>query len=469
MSLLIVIAFCGKDVDRAIDLLQWIKELGGCKQHEVLLVCDPETPSEESSKVLELSLECFKNIDMHALPEHIDGWIPGSNSLFRLAAKIAQERNTPFLFLEPDAVPLKAGWLNQIEDAYAKCGKYFMGSVVTHQLPNLPSPYFEGVGVYGMNAIDITTLNWRDDQSWTLACAPAVVPLAVNSPLFRHLWGIKDKPPTFAENNIPGTNVFCLRQLPPDAVLFHRCKDGSLIRLLRKSIGIKSEAPALATLFAFCSKDQHLMAKSLAWLSELHPQLPRTCVLHYDRSVSMSNFNNCVTAARQAFKSVMLSQYAAPKRPFVGWPGAPNWAFATACQSMQKRALGPWIWFEADAVALRPDWLYMIERAYADHGKAYMGPVIRNHHMNGTASVYPLDAFRRFGNRIMQAGLAFDMAIADVVIPNCHDSFDITYHDDIRKFETWAEVQSVIKPEFAVYHPCKNGRLIDHLRAHKPK
>ena len=104
----------------------------------------------------------------------------------------------------------------------------------------LPSPYLEGVAVYPFDVMH-TTVHWRDDLSWTLACAPDFVPLAANSPLFRHLWGEKDKPPTFAENNIPGTNVFCLRQLPPEAVMFHRNKDGSLIRLLRQRMGILSK------------------------------------------------------------------------------------------------------------------------------------------------------------------------------------------------------------------------------------
>lgn len=237
MSLLVAFPFCAKDVARLHDLLQWCFELSGRVNYEALLVADPATPWDDGVKALHLAEKAFQRVDICSLPTHVEGWIPGSNALFRLAAEKACERKTPFVFVEADAVPLKPDWLDQLADAYQRSGKPFMGVLISHQRPNLPSPYLEGVAIYPPDSLEIMRV-WPDDLSWTLGTAGTVVSRATSSPLFHHLWGETNNPPTFRENNIPGTNVFCPRQIPPEAVIYHRAKDGSLIRLLRKARGI---------------------------------------------------------------------------------------------------------------------------------------------------------------------------------------------------------------------------------------
>lgn len=236
--MLCCIPFFAGDVHQAIRLLRWIVDLGGCEKHDCLLVADADTPWDEVLKCRAVAVEGFRDVMIDTNGEHVEGWIPGSNSLFKVAAEWAQQNVRPFLFLEPDAVPLVAGWLDRIDEAYLNDGHPFMGSVVHHGYPDLPSPYFEGVAVYPHDAWRRMSPLFHTEQSWTYACAAAVVPQALNSALFQHLWGEMGNPPTFAEKNILGTNVFCLEQVKIDAVVFHRNKDGTLIRLLRKRLGL---------------------------------------------------------------------------------------------------------------------------------------------------------------------------------------------------------------------------------------
>ena len=232
-----VIPFFGGDVRHAQDLLVWIGQLGFCKNHDCVLVADKETPWQDGREAFRLAKVVFNNVSFITNRESVKGWISGSNSLFRAAAEYCAGR--VFFWLEPDAVPLRAGWLVEIENHYRNCGKPFMGTLVKHDNPVFPNPYFEGCGVYPANCWEHIKSIWNPQISWTKSCASVTVPLSAHTNLIHHLWGEAGTPPTFQETNQPGTNVFCLAQLFNKAVIFHRNKDGTLIRLLRKKFGIK--------------------------------------------------------------------------------------------------------------------------------------------------------------------------------------------------------------------------------------
>lgn len=238
------IPFHQGDIDQAKNLVTWIVELGVTPGHKCFLVPDADTAFDEVLEIRNIAARAFKAVEIFPNQEPVSGWIAGSCSLFKAAAMACAGR--PFLFLEPDAVPLSQNWLNEIEIAYLAhdkpSGGAFMGSVVSHSTPGWPNPYFEGVGVYPRDAWASMEPVFKPDVSWTNACASVAVPRAVNSPLFQHLWGQNGNPPTFASVGVRGTRVFSPSQIQKGAVVFHRNKDGTLISLLREKNGIKTKA-----------------------------------------------------------------------------------------------------------------------------------------------------------------------------------------------------------------------------------
>ena len=233
----VVIPFCAKDAALAENLARWIYELGDCERHYCLLVADSEAPWNTALSVLSWAKKAFSIARLIVVP-HVDGWIPGSNALFNAAA--IEMEGEAFLWLEPDATPLARGWLDQIQNFYlqAKRKTPFVGSLVSHNNRGFPTPYFEGVAVYPEDAWEIMKAKWNPAVSWVYACAEDVVPFACDSWAFQHLWGEDNNPPKFAKTSVPGTSTLSLDSLRKDAVVFHRCKDGSLIKLLRERMGI---------------------------------------------------------------------------------------------------------------------------------------------------------------------------------------------------------------------------------------
>lgn len=225
-----------EDVPKLFNLLRWIHTLGGCRNHEAVIVADAAT---RAAHVLNLKAEAEKSFDtvqVISTAAPVVGWPAGPNSLWLAAAKYAQEQNCPWLFLEPDAVPLGPSWLDAIDIHYRARGHAYMGSLVSCTDPRLPPLHLAGVAVYPAWAHEELAQLIYDTpgKAFDLAVADKVVPKAIHSDLFQHLWGEIGNPPTFAEKRIPKTNTFDLAYLKPKAVLFHRSKDGTLINLLRQ-------------------------------------------------------------------------------------------------------------------------------------------------------------------------------------------------------------------------------------------
>jgi hypothetical protein len=160
---------------------------------------------------------------------------------YSLCYYVAMAEKRPFLFLEPDAVPLCEGWLQKIEAEYEQSGKKFMGSVLETNLPSENPSYLNGVAVYPGNALlyfDRCFIDFLNgvDAAFDLAGAKMTVPQAHPTRLIQHFWGTeRDSWPTFKKVKADGDpyNIFTLENLYPEAVLFHRTKDSSLIDLLR--------------------------------------------------------------------------------------------------------------------------------------------------------------------------------------------------------------------------------------------
>lgn len=231
------------DVANLLNLLAWIHQLGGCKDHTAVLVADAATPIDGVWKISDQAKRIFGSYKVISTDKSINGWPEGPNDLFLTAARFAKQRNMHWLFLEPDAVPLKAGWLDRLDIQYRVTGARYLGRLVPCTQRGLPPVHFTGVGIYPADAIDdVESIIMANPKvAFDISTAAVLVPQAKDCNLFQHLWGETGNPPTFAPKGVPGTGTFGLDYLRKDAVLFHRTKDGKLISLLRQKAGLSSD------------------------------------------------------------------------------------------------------------------------------------------------------------------------------------------------------------------------------------
>lgn len=241
MKLLLTLPYHTKDVELMKKCILWMKELrSNYDPHSCLLVADSGVPHETKIELHKLAKTMFPNVESISvrIPADKQKWPLAPNLMFYFAARQIQEAyKLPWLWFEPDAVPLKPTWLNDIAESYEKCPKRFMGSHIPSKgEPELPPVHLAGCAVYPADAYVGLNQFASADKAFDIASAAYTVPRSVNCPIMQHFWGKRDLSPVFAETKdmLDPENMVTLDFLYPDSVMFHRCKDGSLIDLLIK-------------------------------------------------------------------------------------------------------------------------------------------------------------------------------------------------------------------------------------------
>lgn len=239
-SLLLTLPFCAKDAALLKTSLAWMAELQPeGYSHPCLMVADFTVPQEQKQELLDIAKSMFTHAEtmIVRIPAKQQVWPLAANAMFAAAARqVAEGYKLPWFWFEPDAVALRQGWLDDFADAYAACPKRFMGALIPAQnQPELPPVHLAGCSVYDPMAYVGMKQFTETPRAFDIAAAPYTVPRAANTPLLQHFWGKPDLAPTFRvtkgendpENTIP------MGWLKPETAVFHRCKDGTLIDLLR--------------------------------------------------------------------------------------------------------------------------------------------------------------------------------------------------------------------------------------------
>lgn len=218
LKMLLIYPFCTEDYSLALENARWIAELGTVEAHQCLIVHD-KLIAPEDAQAIEYALKpAFAKVARMPLRETLPG-IRGMNLLFRRAARqIAHIKAGPFLWMNPDAIPIRRGWLDAIEAAYKMLprGKVFLG----HHLQGA-IPFMGQIGVYPQDCeVHAPGLVGADQNPFFVNGAPGVVPKMGHTDL------IKDdrEDPT--------------KETAASAVLWHgsvSCKTGDLIHALRSS------------------------------------------------------------------------------------------------------------------------------------------------------------------------------------------------------------------------------------------
>lgn len=223
--MLVVLGYCDRDEELAIKLAGWMRDLGPYPGHTLLVARDI------SSKVRPFVNVGFDEVTEIEITDDVwRHWPESCNNVFGHVSRHIEYSMgaVPFLWLEPDVVPMRPGWLNSIVMEYEKCGMPFMGDFVSVHTPELDVPdHMSGVAVYpgsmtnnaGMALITL-------EYAWDVAAAYQIVPRMATSRLILHTW----KHPPFENLEAIKKEIYDKK---PECVLFHADKSGSLIDLLR--------------------------------------------------------------------------------------------------------------------------------------------------------------------------------------------------------------------------------------------
>jgi len=120
MSLLIVIPFNASQAESAEKLCDFIYFISGKQQQgHCLLVASSDVHDEMKLKVKLAAEVAFENVNLA---------VTRANPFSETVKLVSQNYKSPWLWLEPDCVPLKKDWLDQLEAAYDVQAKKYMGA-----------------------------------------------------------------------------------------------------------------------------------------------------------------------------------------------------------------------------------------------------------------------------------------------------------------------------------------------------
>lgn len=251
MNLLLVLPYCEKDCSLLEKNLDWMTDLQpDYKPHSCLLVADSEVSNAIRHDLLNKARPLFEHTDSInvVIPKDKQTWPAAPNIMFASAARqVAECYRLPWLWFEPDATPIRTGWLDDIARAYQACPKRFMGSLIPSEgQENMPPLHLAGCAVYPPDAYEGLVPMLKDTKlAFDIVTANYSVPRAKYFLPMQHYWGSHDLAPEFRETVTPldPKNILTLEFLKSDTLTFHRCKNGSLIDLLRQ----KQNSPVMAT------------------------------------------------------------------------------------------------------------------------------------------------------------------------------------------------------------------------------
>lgn len=468
----VVLPFYQADVSRLSNLLTWIGQLGGAKNHSALLVADAATQWSDCVSIRNHAEDVFGSVILSCTEKAVRGWPQGSNALFRHAAIEMKKLDRPWLWLEPDAIPLKTGWLDKIEWAYAMAKTPFMGRKYQNNMNGGPEKVLSGIAVYPPDTINRIDSQLNELDAWDVAIAPTAVQQASDTDLIQWFWGTPKLSPTFADVKGPDSpvNTFTLASLEPEAVLFHRNKDGTLIRLLRNRLFPSLHKEPFTVVMSFFNGDAEAARRTLEWIARLKTPKTHPILLCYEQGVPSVMIQSILAAAHKSFVKVHHSQYRRPPRGTF----APTVAFIHAAHMMAKMGK-PWLWMEPDAIPLKLNWLDALQEEYDTCGKPFCGPIVPiRGHMNGTG-IYPPNTPELIPVTMKATGSVWDWKMKEEMIQSCHDCSRIFFH-------VWGVINGKLNPiegpdanflgtglinqipdSAVIMHRCKDGSIIEEM------
>lgn len=230
--MIVVLPVCEKDAANAIQNLEWSIELDGIVPFNCMLSTEMRF---DSTRIEELARRYFSGVTVFRYPAYprnlSNQWPRPQNWAWRNAAlHVSRIYREPWLWWEQDAIPVKRGWLDALNTDYAAYGKPFLGAIGALTQAG-QQPHLNGVAIYphDWQRMASQSMIYSETTPFDVAGGWRVFANAAITPNIKHVWS-KEGPlgpaPTF-------TRPRDKWEMVGEAFLFHRNKDGSLVRLLR--------------------------------------------------------------------------------------------------------------------------------------------------------------------------------------------------------------------------------------------
>jgi hypothetical protein len=228
-----------KDFDLAAKWLQFLAALGPMASDVPTVVVGARGIAGAKWDALQAIATRYSiSVSFKLLEDEDESGYPKSASHLFLRTMEHCEKAFPMsavLWCEPDTVPMTGSWREAIRGEYLRCGKPFMGVIQTgHGFDHLA-----GVAVYPAdwrvkapllaNVLNAPDIFWGPGlgQAFDTYATPETLPQTAPATSIQQIWR-----PT-----LPITEDFLKREIPVTTVLFHQCKDGSLIDVLCRRMG----------------------------------------------------------------------------------------------------------------------------------------------------------------------------------------------------------------------------------------
>lgn len=219
--LLIATAVCADDAPLLEKCLDWTYFLNGKQPKGHILLAYAADLHAEMRVRLKISAElAFEGVSEISLNRqgNPQNKVEQINSAFRqVAAHVQSHYRWPWLFLEPDAVPLKSNWLEVLADAYDSQAKRFCGPLLGSAQKILG---MSRVGIYN-SAAGSELAGFCNDPNvgYEFVAGEYVVPRCTKTKLIQ---------------SFQVTDDASMQRIRPDAVLLHGDKWGKVIAKLRQ-------------------------------------------------------------------------------------------------------------------------------------------------------------------------------------------------------------------------------------------
>lgn len=235
--LLVVIPFTAKEIPLVLKNLALARKLDGRVKNSFLLTYEEGIQEADVQRVRDAALEVFLTGDTFRYHPGPVGWPGGPNHAFKLTAYYLgeQKNKSPWLWWEADATPLCKGWLDALDAGYKAGGKPFAGHIVGGM------EHMNGVGIYPPDVREfsikaMTCIN----TPWDVAMKSETKLITTNlSHLILHYWNIHEGANYNGPLGVPlsvKNRKELKKWITPEAVLLHRCKDGSVADVLLKAV-----------------------------------------------------------------------------------------------------------------------------------------------------------------------------------------------------------------------------------------
>lgn len=216
--ILVVLPFSANDGVLAEHLCDFIHLVNKRQQEgHCLLVCAGDVHDEMRTKVELAAKVAFAGVELIQAPKIVD---PNKNvhinRMFKTAAEhVISTYRTPFLWLEPDCVPMKHGWLETIVDSHYEQAKRYSGP---WQKVNTADGviFLSRVAVYPPDTMRELSAPLATQMAFNIAAGPVVVPKSTKTNVIQQV-AIQDES----------------AKVLPSTVLAHSDKQGILMAGMR--------------------------------------------------------------------------------------------------------------------------------------------------------------------------------------------------------------------------------------------